>query len=730
MALSAAFVRKQLNRLKPMILSTSLEIARAGQDAMGELMYVPHRKSVRVEAQTWTGGNGLPSVGEWILPRDQTSDGAIIYLHGGGYTCGGLEYAKGFGTLLADECGIRVFCAAYRLAPEHPYPAALEDALEAYRLLLRSGIPSDQIVLCGESAGGGLCYALSLKLRALRLPAPAGILAISPWTDLTMSSPSFEKNRDADPSMSKERLTMFAQCYTSDPTDPLVSPLFADLRGLPPSLIFVGGDEVMLDDSVRMHEALRQAGCVSHLTVTPHMWHGYVLYATKEHHAGDFAKIRSFFKRVLPPARKLRWMKLDNAAKIFPASRRRNWINVFRLSATLSEAVDPQILQSALDVTVRRFPSVAVRLRRGAFWYYLEEIRHAPAVREDCEMPLQRMPLDDIRNCAIRVLYYQNRIAVEFFHAVTDGNGGLIFLKTLVAEYLSQRYHIAIPAEKGVYDRLEEPKEAEIEDSFLRYSGDYAASRRGETAYHIHDEPEPDHFLHLTCGMIPVKDVLSIAKSYNVSLTVLLTAVMIQSVLELQNRTVHSVKHQKPVKVSLPVNLRQLFPSITMRNFILVTNVGVDPRKGEYSFEEILKIVKHQMGLEVNRQHMRAEITVNVKDEQNPALKIVPLFLKNLVMRIVFDIVGEARSSLALSNLGAAKIPSEMIPYVKRLDFIIGPQSCSPYNCGVISYGDTLYINLVRNTVHPVLEHAFFTRLVQMGLPVTIESNQREEEEM
>jgi hypothetical protein len=163
-----------------------------------------------------------------------------------------------------------------------------------------------------------------------------------------------------------------------------------------------------------------------------------------------------------------------------------------------------------------------------------------------------------------------------------------------------------------------------------------------------------------------------------------------------------------------------------MRNFVLVTNVGIHPRLGEYRFEEILKIVQHQMGLEITPQHMRAELTINVNSELNPILKIVPLFIKNWVMRAVFDVVGEARSSLSLSNLGAIKLPDEMIPYVTRMDFIIGTQSCSPYNCGVLSYGDTLYINLVRNTIEPELEHAFFTRLVKHGLHVTIESNQRE----
>ena len=138
-------------------------------------------------------------------------------------------------------------------------------------------------------------------------------------------------------------------------------------------------------------------------------------------------------------ANPLHWVRLDNAAKIYPAARTRTWSNVFRVSATLDEDIDPAVLQSALDVTVRRFPSIAVRLRRGLFWYYLEEIPKAPEIMDEKPYPLSRMYFDDIRKCAFRVIVHEKRIAVEFFHALTDGNGGLVFVKTLVSEYLYQK---------------------------------------------------------------------------------------------------------------------------------------------------------------------------------------------------------------------------------------------------------------------------------------------------
>ncbi len=313
MELHAKRVRAQLNLFKPVMTSCSLEASRKGQDKLGELMTALHRSEIMTKNHDFQHFQGA-----WIMPQDQRRDGVVLYLHGGGYTCGSLEYAKGFSSVLAAECGVRVFCAAYRLAPEHRYPAAVEDALEAYQYLLKKGYAGHQILLCGESAGGGLIYALCLKLKELGLPLPCGLIGISPWTDLTGSGKSYEENREVDPSMSPELLQFYAKCYTDDPADPLCSPLFGDLTGFPPSLLFVGGDEVMLDDTRMLHEKLVKSGCRSKLIVAPERWHAYVLYCLSENMPQDFETINRFMDKVLSPARSLRWMKLDNAAKFIP----------------------------------------------------------------------------------------------------------------------------------------------------------------------------------------------------------------------------------------------------------------------------------------------------------------------------------------------------------------------------------------------------------------------------
>ena len=717
MALSAKAVRSQLNLLKPVLNNCSLKTLRRGQNKLGELMGLRQRRQVMIKTHEFSRFTGA-----WIISKDERRQGVILYLHGGGYTCGNLEYATGCGSLICAQTGTRVLCAAYRLAPEDPFPAAVEDALEAYEYLLGKGYGPEHIVLCGESAGGGLCYSLCLKLRDLGLPQPCGIISLSPWTDLTASGESYEKNREIDPSMTEKMLDFYASCYCADRTDPLVSPLFGDLTGLPPSLILVGGDEIMLSDSQAMHEKLLSCGCVSKLLVAPERWHGYLLYGLEEDRK-DLVPINRFLSRYLAPERKLRWMRLDNAAKIYPAARRQNWSNVFRLSATLTETVDVQILQSAVDVTVRRFPSIATRLRRGVFWYYLQQLENPPTVKSECSYPLTPMSRREIRQCAFRIIVYEKRIAVEIFHSLTDGTGALIFLKSLVAEYLQQRYGVRIPATHGVLGRLEEPSEEEMEDSFQKYAGPINASRKESTAWHLSGTLEADGFLHLTCFTLPVAQVVEKAHAYGVSVTAFLSAALLQALQQLQKEKVPVRKRRKPVKVLIPVNLRRLFPSKTLRNFAMYTTPELLTALGEYSFEEICQVVRNWMGAEITPKQMSMKIAVNVSSERLLAVKLMPLFIKNFVMKAIFDAVGEKKSCLSLSNLGAVELPEEMKQYVARMDFILGVQAAAPYNCGCLSYGDRMYVNFIRNIRQSELERHFCRVLQELGIPVEVQSN-------
>ena len=736
-----SFFRYQLGLIKPFVEKSSLATVRRAQDKVARLLSHSYRDKVLAERL---------HIGDikctMLTPREELSSGIMLYLHGGGYVAGNLEYAEGFGTVLAGRCGIRVLAIEYRLAPEHPYPAALDDAMEAYGHLLSDGYEPARIVLCGDSAGGGLCYALCQKLRDKGRTLPAGIVAISPWTDLTLSSESYILNKKSDPYLSSDMLKFFADGYTyggeinngrfepvsnPDPDDdaarkqdPRLSPLFDSQAGMPESLIFVGGDEIMYDDSYRLHEKLVQAGCLSELVVAPELWHAYLFFDLPER-AGDFDKITKFIRRVIPARKKLAWMALDNAAKIFPAARSRTWANMFRISSTLKEDIDRDALRIALDVTVRRFPSIAVGIKEGAFWYYLEEIKSLPEILDEKPYPLSRMTLRDLRKCAFRVLVYKNRLAVEFFHSLTDGTGGLIFVKTLTAEYLYQKYGIKVPSGNGILDRLEEPTEAELEDSFVKYAGDYTVSRKDTDAFRIAGKREEDGFRTNTTFIIDSDYVKDEAKKRGVTVTVYMTAILMEATRRIQVMRVANPAKYKPIKVFIPVNLRKMFPSRTMRNFILYTTPGIDPRLGDYSFDDLCQIIAGQMKLQMTKKNMAAIMKTNVQSEQNFLIKIVPLFIKNIIMKIIFESVGEKKTCFSFSNLGLVNMPEEYSSMVERMDFVLGSQAAAPYNVSALTYGGKMYLNITRNSVEPVLEREVHDVLGERGVPHTVESNTR-----
>jgi len=245
--------------------------------------------------------NGLPA--RTVTVRDARPGTEVLFLHGGAYSVGSFRNYGHFTWRLGKAARARVLALDYRMAPEHPYPAALNDALAGYCWLLDQGAKPDRILLAGDSAGGGLTLALLLKLRDEGVPLPAGAVALSPWTDLATTGASLHTKADTDPMLVASEIPHHAAMYLggADPRDPYASPLYGDPRGLPPTLIQAGGDEVLLDDGVRMAEKMQAAGCDVELQVWPRMPHVFQLLATVMPEAqAAVAEIARFARRVLP----------------------------------------------------------------------------------------------------------------------------------------------------------------------------------------------------------------------------------------------------------------------------------------------------------------------------------------------------------------------------------------------------------------------------------------------
>lgn len=418
------------------------------------------------------------------------------------------------------------------------------------------------------------------------------------------------------------------------------------------------------------------------------------------------------------------WLRLDNTANVYTASRKKNWASLFRFSGTLTEPVDPEILQQAVYRTTARFPSFSMRLRRGVFWHYLQRIEGGPPVVPDGCCPCEPLRPEDNRGFYFRVMYYNCRISVDFFHALTDGTGALSFLKTLLAEYLTLRYGLDVPRDSVILDCGSEPAPEEYEDSFQRYAGAAARVRYVKRSFRIRGTREPDGYINVTCGIIPLDEVLKRSREKGATLTQYLAAVLMMSLAEIQRREARIETLRKPITLLIPVNLRNHFPSLTKRNFTGMVYPYIETRLGEHDFDEVLSAVKHYMGSEVTPRLLRARFTSFVNSQRHPVLRYIPLFLKNPILRVVQRYAGDRKSCITFSNLGECALPPEMTPYVQNCEVIMGPLRVNP-TCLLMSYAGKLYINMARSIEEPKVEREFFTNLVKLGIPVKIESNMR-----
>lgn len=414
------------------------------------------------------------------------------------------------------------------------------------------------------------------------------------------------------------------------------------------------------------------------------------------------------------------WIRLDNAAKIFPSVTSDRLTHLFRLAIHLNAPVDPERLLVALRAILPRFPSFRFRLSPGFFWYTLVEDTTPPEVYPESTSPC--MPFRRRTRALFRVRWFGKRIAVEFSHALTDGMGGMTFLRALVAEYL----HLSGVEgnDDGDLRRLTKaPDPAEASDDFQTlYDPAFPGFETWNRAYQPPYRLLPKGDYAVTTGRLSVKAVLARAKEKSATLTEFLAATLLaafqQSFLELPERQ----RRPRPLRLVIPVNLRPIFSSRTLRNFFVVVPVEIDLRLGVYEFDEILRKVHHQLQAEMDPKLLKKQIMRNLRGELNPVARLLPLPLKNLVLSGVYGAY-ERQHTASLSNLGRLEWPHPWSAHVGNADFIPPASPFCRVNVGVVSCGDTLSVSFGNLSVDPAVERAFFANLRRQGLSVAIESN-------
>ena len=416
------------------------------------------------------------------------------------------------------------------------------------------------------------------------------------------------------------------------------------------------------------------------------------------------------------------WYKLDLSAIVYPTLQRRDFSSVYRLSVLLKEPIDPKILQQAVDTALERFPTYKTAIRKGLFWRYLEpNHRPGPFVQKDVRNFCMPMPFKANNRYLLRVYYYGCRISLEAHHSLGDGSGGMYVLQTITAVYLRLLGH-TVSNGFFVKDIGEAPDPEELEDAYMRYANAKVCPRRpGEKTYRVRGTKEPFYTFNVIDGILSVSEVMTVAKKYDATITEYLNAVLLYALLKKQQNEWHL--RLRPVKIAMPVNLRRFFPSKTLRNFITMVYPVVDPRLGDYSFPEIVAQVHNYMRYYINEKFLKGDITTNASTQRNPFIRIVPLFVKDFVVRLFYTRVQDKNSSAGLTNMGAVKVPEDMKPHIERFDIYMGQPFSSRTNCAIISFEDILTVNFASSIMESDVERYFFRKLVADGIHVTVESN-------
>lgn len=416
--------------------------------------------------------------------------------------------------------------------------------------------------------------------------------------------------------------------------------------------------------------------------------------------------------------KEIRWDRLDNTAHLFPVIAGESMSNVYRISVTLTELVQPDLLGEALDIVLPKFDGFNLRLRQGVFWYYFEENgKPAPRVREENAFPCRFIQQNKNRSYMFRVTYYKYRINLEVFHVLTDGMGGINFLKELTYQYL----RLAHPELKEkVGDSLNSDTSLNREDSFLKnYKRSSQKGYQTKKAYLIKGEKLPPGEFGVMHGYMQIPELKKVCHGYGVSINEYLVAVYIWSV---YTECLHGMKSDKPIRVAVPVNLRPYFNSITTKNFFVMVSAEFHPTKDIYTFEEVVGIVRESLRSQINRENLERLFSYNVSNEKLLIARAVPLFLKNMAMRYVYTTSALANTA-TVTNIGNIAVAEEYQPYVEMFHAFLAMSKGQHLKGTICSYRETLVFSFSYDLVDSSVQRGFFRKVAADGIHVEIDSN-------
>ncbi len=413
------------------------------------------------------------------------------------------------------------------------------------------------------------------------------------------------------------------------------------------------------------------------------------------------------------------WFKLDNAATVYPSVTEERWSSVFRMSVILKEGVNPSVLQESINEVIKRFPSFNVSLRSGMFWHYFDTLDNPPLLTKETKFPCAAFNVHSVKDHLIRFVYNGCKISLECFHSVADGRSALCFLNTVLYRYF-ELLGKPLSSYDGCLNYLDIPKPEEVEDSFFANSNNKKhTSHKEACAFKIKGTDEEAGVINTIDVTMSVAEVKEIAKKYNCNIYIFLVSAYAYTLSQMYKN------EKKPIKISVPIDLRRFFNSESLRNFSAYINIATETKGKEHTFEEIIEEYKRKIN-EIDVEKMQNFINSNISLQKNLFIKLTPLFIKNLIIKICFKSMGENYQTIAASNIGIVKAPAEFNNYIEKYMVNLGRTKYNKKSLGLISFGDNLCMCLSSSIKENKIEREYLRFLASLGVNILVESNRRD----
>jgi len=415
---------------------------------------------------------------------------------------------------------------------------------------------------------------------------------------------------------------------------------------------------------------------------------------------------------------KMYWRKLDDQAKVFSLASNKKYSSSFRLSAILKDKIDAEVLEKALDSTLKKYKAYKVKMKRGFFWYYFEENEKRPIIKIEDEYPFGKINTKKNNNYLFKVTYFENKINIDFFHVLTDANGGAQFLKEVVYRYLDLKYPNEL---KSIY-----LDEGEIfEDSENAYVKNYKKhSKKINTfkrAYMIKGEELPKGKIAINHFNIDLAEIKKCARLKDCSLSMYLVTMLAYSIYEAKYKT---NKGNRPINICVPINLKKYFSSKTISNFFSYMLITLKLKNDEkYTFDNILDIVKKEFENKLKIEKIVATISSDAGKTNNIFVRMVPLFIKKVLVRLG-SLEVKRHFTMTISNIGKFEIDNKYSKYIEKFFLILSPDWAEKIKCGVCSFEENIVVTFGSILKDNLIENKFKELLKENNINFKIEGNE------